>query len=496
MKRAHIAIVIAAAILAMVWLLGNDIVYDAAALLQADQRFDLPIDWNGLASRPYWYQGLWRPATLLFLGAQVHLAGGIVPVALHTVSLVLYIATTVLLVLTARQLGGHTASVVSAGVLFAVHPLHVEVVASIVGQAELLCALALLGAMLLWHRAATQGSGNGLLLGLVGLQLLAAGAKEQGYLLPILLLGQQVLLEPRLHTRTAVRWLGILLLLAVTLYLIRADVTGSLAGEAAAPYFLGVSPIERSLAALGVLPKALAMLLIPLGLGLEYGPPGIAIDGRFSWLQAGGLAIIIGVLAAMVAWRKRFPLASFGLWIVAVTWLPASSLVVPAGLLLADRVLFLPTAGLTLALAAVPWPAAVSARRTVMAVVVVVALCFGVVSNTRIRVWRDADTFYGAMTRDNPESYRAWFVRAIHERNAGRSKQAETMLRHSLELWPRVPSVHEELGQLLRAQGRCAEAIPIFREGLALDTARFQLRAKLAECENQVSNTTRAFLPR
>mgnify|MGYP001160158513 CR=1 FL=1 len=122
-------------------------------------------------------------------------------------------------------------------------------------------------------------------------------------------------------------------------------------------------------------------------------------------------------------------------------------------------------------------------RRTLVHAVSVLALALGIRSAARVRDWRSADVFYAAATRDTPNAYRAWFVRAMHEKTTGRSAEAEASLRHALALWPRVPVVYEELGQLLRANGRCEEAIPIFREGLALDTARTQLRAKLTECE-------------
>src|SRR5690606_15460813 len=176
---------------------------------------------------------------------------------------------------------------------------------------------------------------------------------------------------PRLERRTATRWLSLLLLLAVTMWLFRSNVTGSLAGEAPAPYFLGVSPLERILAALGVLPRALMMVVFPVNLGLEYGPPAIAIDGRFGWLQAGGLAIIAITIWVLLKWRTRHPLAAFGIWFAAVTWLPASSLIVPAGLLLADRVLFLPTVGLAFSFAAIAWPSVSRVRPVVIGVVAV-----------------------------------------------------------------------------------------------------------------------------
>src|SRR5690606_6672083 len=105
----------------------------------------------------------------------------------------------------------------------------------------LLVSLALIGATLLWHRAAARGPTDGILLGLLALQACAAGTKEQGYLLPVLLLGQHWLLKPKLPNRVALRWLGVIALVAVTLWFVRAGVTGSLAGETPAAFFLGIS---------------------------------------------------------------------------------------------------------------------------------------------------------------------------------------------------------------------------------------------------------------
>src|SRR5690606_37164155 len=123
-----------------------------------------------------------------------------------------------------------------------------------------------------------------------------------------------------------------------------------------APYFLGVTSGERILAAVSVIPRAMLMTLAPSKLGLEYGPPDLALDGRFGVLQLLGIAIIIGWIALLLRWRTRNPLAALGLVLAAITWSPASSLIVPAGLLLADRVLFLPTIGMAIGLASLPWP--------------------------------------------------------------------------------------------------------------------------------------------
>ncbi len=51
----------------------------------------------------------------------------------------------------------HQAEAFLAGAIFAVHPIHTEAVASIVGQAELLCAAFSIVAVLLYAQAAQIG---------------------------------------------------------------------------------------------------------------------------------------------------------------------------------------------------------------------------------------------------------------------------------------------------------------------------------------------------
>lgn len=51
----------------------------------------------------------------------------------------------------------HQAEAFLAGAIFAVHPIHTEAVASIVGQAELLSAACSIGAIILYAQAADVG---------------------------------------------------------------------------------------------------------------------------------------------------------------------------------------------------------------------------------------------------------------------------------------------------------------------------------------------------
>ena len=72
-----------------------------------------------------------------------------------------------------------------AGLLFACHPIHSEAVAGIVGRAELASAAGVLGAMVLFLRRPMTVPRA---LAIFAVSLAAMLSKEQGFLLPLLLL--------------------------------------------------------------------------------------------------------------------------------------------------------------------------------------------------------------------------------------------------------------------------------------------------------------------
>jgi len=381
---------------------------------------------------------------------------------------------------------------VIVGTLFAAHPVHVEVVASVVGQAEMLTALGLIGGALVWHRATVHGVTRWTIPLLLGAQVLAALSKEQGFVLPALLLGQHLLLPRRLARRDAMRLATPLVLLVVMLLLIRTVVTGSLGGETPLPFLASLGVVGRVVTSLGVLPDFVRLLVAPWHLQGEYGPPELGVGPQVGAASVLGVVVVITALVAIVRWWRPVPVAALGLWWIGVTWLPSSSLVFPAGVMLAERLLFLPSIGLVLVLAGVGGVLKPGPQRTAGVLAVVITLLFTVRSAVRMPVWHDSARFFRTLTDDAPHVYRSWHMSGLDAQFRGDSVAAEARYRHALMLWTRSPVVHEALGQLLRQQGRCAEAVPVMESGLAVEPSRTQLRARLGECLLQVGDSARA----
>ena len=95
---------------------------------------------------------LWRPLTLSSFAAEWWLGNG-EPLLLHAVNVSLHAGITLLVVLLVWGSAGSW-SVLAGGLLFAVHPVHVEAVANAVGRAELLLRQGRVGEA---HRAAAVG---------------------------------------------------------------------------------------------------------------------------------------------------------------------------------------------------------------------------------------------------------------------------------------------------------------------------------------------------
>ncbi len=135
----------------------NDFAFDDRLIITANTPIqDLSTLPEALVS-PYWPNeygrdlGLWRPVATAIYGIQ-WAAWGENPAMFHVMNVILHGVVTALVVLVLAELAPLALAFV-AGLLFAVHPVHVEAVANVVGLAEVLSSAFYLGACLVFLRA-------------------------------------------------------------------------------------------------------------------------------------------------------------------------------------------------------------------------------------------------------------------------------------------------------------------------------------------------------
>lgn len=160
--------------------LGGGLLYDDRALIVENQDLRPSSPWLGLIAHDYWGTPLddprshtsWRPVTVASLKLNFH-AHELSAAGFHVVNLGLHACVCALVVLTAHRCGvGGSATVdgtagrqrwqpsALCGLVFAVHPVHVEAVANVAGRAELLAAVLSLATFLCFTGACLPTASN------------------------------------------------------------------------------------------------------------------------------------------------------------------------------------------------------------------------------------------------------------------------------------------------------------------------------------------------
>jgi len=420
---------------------ANPAAHSAAAALRA---FD----------QPYWPRpaagGLYRPLTILSYAVDWSLSGGSAG-WLHLMNAVWHSLATFLVMLALARWVPEP-GVLAAGLVFAAHPVHVEAVAGLVGRADLLVTVALLGAVLTARRHHWIAA--------CALAAAAMLGKEHG-----VIVGVVILLDDWLYSgpgrltypRGFYAALGALTLVFLAVWW---HVGGAGAHDTAAA-FMGTSAGGRLAIALPAVWRAARLLVFPLDLSADYNPQVIPAYSSLSLAAVAGVVVVVGVL--WLAWwcRRRSPAISFAAAVAALAIAPTSNLLHSAGLVLAERTLYLPAllvatgAGVGIARLA----AAARRRGIVAAVVVVCAL--SVRTLDRLPAWRDNRTFLLTLLEEHPESYRAHESAAAVYAGLGDAPAGLREYAVAESLFSGDPRLDAAYALLLFAHGDTAAAAPL-----------------------------------
>lgn len=462
--------------------IANGFALDDVYIVQLNDRAHDPTDLVRIWLTPYWpfmgqELGLYRPLTIFLFAIQWACGDGAAWV-FHAANVALHGFVTGLSFFLLDRLTSRSAAFVGA-LIFAVHPVHTEAVANIVGQAELVAAAALLGACLVHVERPTGVSVSWprrLLIAL--LFLIAVCAKENAVVLPALLV-----LMDFARRRVGLTYNGIvvyarsmampLFILAAVLacYLIlRFEVLGgSIAGSNAAPAMPYLREEHRVLNAFRAFPEFLRLLFFPQELSADYSPAVImpVESVRPMVVLGAALAILVTVLAALTPWLPAvgFPAAWFVITIVTV-----SNLFFPIGVLVAERTFYLPSFAVS-ALAAFAWQAAAAEIRSTRllrwsapAVLAAVVILGAVWTWNRNPDWHDTNTLWQATYRDHPHSYRSQWVQAALLDAQGRPDLAAVHYRLAYEIYPRDTQFTSIYANFLIGHGNYADAVPMLEE--------------------------------
>ena len=290
---------------------------------------------------PATHANYYRPLQFLCYWALDRIAG-LNPQTFHLFHLCLCAGTVWLLFLMGRELLGHDLAAYAGALLWAVHPLHVEVVAWIAALPDAGAAFFMIGSFGLFLRAEKQGAHPLARHALAALVYLPAlFFKEVALCFPLLVIAYWVFLgakEP--WSRRAARWLPYAL--AVAGYV--AARIAALGRFSTAPQPGGIS-LRIIAVALGVLGHQAKNFFWPVNLNLARTfDLSASLHSPWPWLS------LLAILAAFVL-RKRQPVLGFLMAWWAITILPCLDVRQVVGLPMADRFSYLPSVGPCLAIA-------------------------------------------------------------------------------------------------------------------------------------------------
>jgi tetratricopeptide (TPR) repeat protein len=430
LSNVRVAAVLTAAAAAAVFAnsLTNDFAYDDLHIIAENPGIHSLRTLPDALTESYWpgpygkQLGLWRPATTGFLGLQYAVAGEN-PVLYHVTNVVAHAAVSALVVVLLAQLMTTTAAFV-AGLVFAVHPVHVEAVANVIGIAEILPALFFLLACIVHLRGPATTSWRRA-LGIGVLYALAFGGKESAVTLPgvIFLLdsARRDLGFRELPAYLRDRWRLYLVLAALAGLLIagRFAVLGSIANPLGPLGADLLREIPRIWTLAEVWSHYVRLLVFPLDLSADYSPNVIGIHLGWNAANLTGLILALALLAtALAAWRRPTMAAgrstpravAFGVMWFMVTISPVSNVLFLSGVLLAERTLYLPSVGFA---AGVGWLVLHLSRERPVRAWVGTALVVGLMgwrSWDRNPTWRDNITVFGTLIEDYPQSGRSQWI--------------------------------------------------------------------------------------
>lgn len=484
--------------------LANGFAYDDDWIIVRNPRVHDAADLRSIWLTPYWPSfgdllGLYRPLTIFGFALQWAIVGD-APWLFHLTSIVLHAAVCIVGYYLLAEFVPRGAALLGA-LVFAVHPIHTEAVANVVGQAELIAALAVLAACVLWlRRAADAPVGWARTAALAGLYAAGLLAKEHAIVLPGLLVALD-LARGRIgrpdpgarHTAlthgdrsatparhgyvvAALRPMAWLFVVAIAYLVIRLQVLGSLAGSDPGPSLPYLREDVRLLTALRAWPEFARLLIWPFDLSADYSPGVVLPADSITPMIALGFLLLVGTVALALL-TPRVPRAGLSAAWFLVSILPASNLLFPIGVLLAERTLYLPSFAVALA-AAFAWQgltestvakATARAPRRMALYAVPVAAFLGLMAARTVQRnpdWADVDAVMLALLRDHPESYRAQWSAAVRSAEAGDTRSAEEHWALAYAMWPRDPQMLAELGAYQLGRSRPELAVDL------LSTAR------------------------
>jgi protein O-mannosyl-transferase len=396
-----------------------------------------------------------------------------------TTNVLLHAVNAGLVFLLVWLLSGGLAAAGLAGLLFGVHPMHVESVAWISERKDVLYTFFFLLAAIAYERYLTRRRWPWLVL-TFGLFTLSCLAKAMAVSFPLVMILIDGWKRRSPFTARAALEKAPFAAVALLVGLIALDVQGGgtfhglftradthLKGMADS---LDLTAAQRWLLPLYGNLMYLVRFFVPVGQSPFYPYPSPTAPLGPAELFAP--VVFLAIVGAAIVSRRRAPWLTLGLGWYLVTvalvlqWVPVGEAV------MADRYTYLPYVGLVFALG-VGLERLVAARPSLKPVVVAACALFTLFLFVRtlrqVEIWKDGDTLWTSVIRRYPKSEFAYVSRGNARGRTGRVEEAMSDLKQARALGSRRGSLYDGLGNGFGSLGQLDSALAMFDRGLYLE---------------------------
>ncbi|HNX81747.1 MAG TPA: tetratricopeptide repeat protein [Candidatus Omnitrophota bacterium] len=410
--------------------------------------------------------------------------------AFHLLNLVLHVGCVILLFFLISILFCNRLFAFLSALIFAVHPIHAEAVSWISAGHNVLVSVFFIAAMILYVKAHTSR-------GLFFLSLISALfcflSGSAGVTLPVLFIAYDIWFRPRSvdykRWRTF-RWTVLALLSALCLVSVAIAIIGRNTAIYTIFHYKGFGHFVVVIKAFAYYCK---ILYLPIQRGLyhsfAYQTTHIQSLSPIFFVSVG---IIVITIAAFFRCLAKNPAVSFGIAWFVITYLPVSN-IVPVCNIIAERYMYLPSAGFAMIMAFLflkVWgiinqqkSRVVILRRYAVAAVTLYLASYGILTLKHNQDYNDIVTYWETNIVNFPDGYLAYNNLAGTFYEMGDRQQAYIYSWMNLAMKPDQPGAWCNLGRIHRDNREYAQAIACYKKALEYDKSFIIAKQALQDME-------------
>ncbi len=348
-----------------------------------------------------------------------------------------------------------------AGLLFGLHPLHVESVTWISERKDVLYTFFLLWAFIFWEKSLKSNSSKHHWIALLFF-LASSLSKGMALIFPLILIGLDWYRNGKIELKDFIsKWAFWIISLSLGIVAIMAQQSVGAIREDA-----GYSIIDNLFVALYSLCWYLWKMIVPLNLSAFYPYPKKAAGEALPILFYLAPLILVGISWGVWYLRKKHAEFLFGwIWYLA-SMIMVVKLVPLSEAMTADRYFYLSSAGIFIAIG-------IFFGRNIQAsklfyIPIGISLVWAGITREQTKIWKDDLSLFGDMIAQYPELSLAYNNRGKYLFQAGKKDEAIKDFIKSAELDPDNESAQNNVGFILLEKNRIPEALTYFKKAVEI----------------------------